>query len=81
MNDEVRQLFYDNYGDLPNLLDAKVDKHLFRALAQFWNLAYRVYSRAVNMPTFSKKLMSITGMSEQLVATRIKQKGDSKCVP
>ncbi|MBA0880930.1 hypothetical protein Goshw_005615 [Gossypium schwendimanii] len=40
-----------------------------------------VYSRAVNVPTFSKKLMSITGMSEQWVAARIKQKGDSKCVP
>ncbi|MFQ6658278.1 hypothetical protein Gotur_027618 [Gossypium turneri] len=41
----------------------------------------KVYSRAINMPTFSKKLMSITGMSEQWVAARIKQKGDSKCVP
>ncbi|MFQ6656158.1 hypothetical protein Gotur_026384 [Gossypium turneri] len=26
----------------------------------------RVYSRAVNVPTFSKKLMNVTGMSEQL---------------
>ncbi len=95
-SDEVRQLFYNNYGDLPYLLDVKVDKHLFQALAQFWNPAYscftfgkvdlvptieeymallrcskfqgdRVYSRAVNVPTFSKKLMSITGMSEQWV--------------
>ncbi|MBA0672240.1 hypothetical protein Goklo_028942 [Gossypium klotzschianum] len=39
-NDEVRQLFYSNYGDLPYLLNVKVDKHLFRALAQFWNPAY-----------------------------------------
>ncbi|MFQ6654550.1 hypothetical protein Gotur_025486 [Gossypium turneri] len=37
----------------------------------------RVYSRAVNVPTFSKKLMRVTGMSEQWVVTRIKQKGDS----
>ncbi|MFQ6634865.1 hypothetical protein Gotur_010511 [Gossypium turneri] len=88
----------------------KVDKHLFWALAQFWNPAYscftfekvdlvltveeymallqcskiqvdRVYSRAVNVPTFLKKLINITGMSEQWVATRIKQKGDSKCIP
>ncbi|MBA0610535.1 hypothetical protein Godav_011367 [Gossypium davidsonii] len=88
----------------------KVDKHLFRALAQFWNPAYSCftfgkvdlvptieeyitllrcsrflvnssYSRAVNMPTFLKKLMNITGMSEQWVAARIKQKGDSKCIP
>ncbi|MBA0635242.1 hypothetical protein Godav_024994 [Gossypium davidsonii] len=34
-----------------------------------------------NVPTFLKKLMSITGMSEQWVAARIKQKGDSKCIP
>ncbi|MFQ6661024.1 hypothetical protein Gotur_029324, partial [Gossypium turneri] len=37
----------------------------------------RVYSKAVNMPTFSKKLIGITGMSEQWVAARVKQKGDS----
>ncbi|MFQ6652031.1 hypothetical protein Gotur_024089 [Gossypium turneri] len=70
----------------------KVYKHLFRALAQFWNTAYgcftfgrvdlvptveeytallrclkiqvdRAYSRAVSVPTFLKKLMSITGMT------------------
>ncbi|MFQ6652667.1 hypothetical protein Gotur_024422 [Gossypium turneri] len=80
------------YGDLPYLLDVKVDKHLFRALAQFWNPAYscftfgrvdlvptveeymallrcskfqvdKVYSKAVNVPTFLKKLMCITGMN------------------
>ncbi|MBA0852775.1 hypothetical protein Goshw_009659 [Gossypium schwendimanii] len=33
-------LFYRDYGDFPYLLDVKVDKHLFRALAQFWNPAY-----------------------------------------
>ncbi|KAG8473515.1 hypothetical protein CXB51_035632 [Gossypium anomalum] len=109
-NSEVKQLFYRNYGDLPYLLDVKVDKHLFRALAQFWNPAYscftfggvdlvptveeymallnclkiqadRAYSRLVNVPTFLKKLISIMGMSEQWVADRIKQKGDSKCIP
>ncbi|MBA0865854.1 hypothetical protein Goshw_015985 [Gossypium schwendimanii] len=41
----------------------------------------KFYSRAVNMPTFLKKLMNITGMSEQWVTVRIKQKGDSKCIP
>ncbi|MBA0784825.1 hypothetical protein Gotri_025295 [Gossypium trilobum] len=70
----------------------KVDKHLFRALAQFWNQAYscftfgkvdlmptideymallrcskilvdKVYSKAVNAPTFSKRLINITGMT------------------
>ncbi|MFQ6653803.1 hypothetical protein Gotur_025026 [Gossypium turneri] len=32
-NNEIKQLFYSSYGDLPYLLDVKVDKHLFRALA------------------------------------------------
>ncbi|XP_052481246.1 uncharacterized protein LOC128035514 [Gossypium raimondii] len=109
-NDEIKQLFYSSYGDLPYLLDVKVDKHLFRALAQFWNPAYscftfgsvdlvltveeytallhcskiqvdKAYSRAANALAFSKKLMNITGMSEQWVTARIKQKGDSKCIP
>ncbi|MBA0765901.1 hypothetical protein Gotri_015011 [Gossypium trilobum] len=91
-NDVVKQLFYSGYGDLPYLLDIKVDKHLFRALAQFWNTAYscftfegvdlvptveeyiallrcskiqvdKVYLRAVNVPTFLKKLMNITRMT------------------
>ncbi|MBA0786731.1 hypothetical protein Gotri_025892 [Gossypium trilobum] len=88
----------------------KVDKHLFRALTQYWNPTYscftfgnvdlvptveeyttlfqcpkvqvdKAYSRATNVPTFLKKLMNITGMSEQWVAARIKQKGDKKCIP
>ncbi|MBA0672739.1 hypothetical protein Goklo_024154, partial [Gossypium klotzschianum] len=87
-----------------------VDKSLFQALAQFWNLAYscftfgnvdlvptlekytallrssriqvdKVYSKAVNVPTFLKKLINITEMSEQWVSARVKQKGDSKCIP
>ncbi|KAG8487783.1 hypothetical protein CXB51_018401 [Gossypium anomalum] len=109
-NNEVKRLFYCNYGDLPYLLDVKIDKDLFRALAQFWNPAYscftfggvdlvptveeymallncpkiqvdRAYSRPINVPTFVKKLMKTTGMSEQWVSARIKQKGDSKCIP
>ncbi|MBA0730724.1 hypothetical protein Golax_020671 [Gossypium laxum] len=32
----------------------------------------RAYSRAINVPTFLKKLMNITGMSEQWVVARIK---------
>ncbi|MBA0577638.1 hypothetical protein Golob_027672 [Gossypium lobatum] len=27
--DETKQLFYCNYGDLPYLLNVKVDRHLF----------------------------------------------------
>ncbi|MBA0755237.1 hypothetical protein Gogos_021060 [Gossypium gossypioides] len=41
----------------------------------------RAYSKTVYVPTFLKKLMNIIGMSEQWVAARIKQKGDSKCIP
>ncbi|XP_052485084.1 uncharacterized protein LOC128040395 [Gossypium raimondii] len=108
--DEVKQLFYYNYGDLPYLLDINVDEHLFRALAQFWNSAYscftfgevdmvptveeyttllrcpriqvdKVYSRTANVSTFTKKLTRITGMSEQWVTARIKQKGENRCIP
>ncbi|MBA0778090.1 hypothetical protein Gotri_006011, partial [Gossypium trilobum] len=43
-NDEIKQLFYSNYGDLPYLLDIKVDEHLFRALAQYWNPAYSCFA-------------------------------------
>ncbi|KAG8500576.1 hypothetical protein CXB51_004299 [Gossypium anomalum] len=88
----------------------KVDKHLFRALVQFWNPAYscftfrrvdlvptveeymallrclkiqvdKAYSKATNVTAFVKNLVNITRMSEQWVASRIKQKGDSKCIP
>ncbi|MBA0645900.1 hypothetical protein Goklo_013931 [Gossypium klotzschianum] len=93
-DDEIKQLFYCNYDNWPYLLNIKMDKHLFRALDQFWNPAYscftfgkvdlvptvkeymtllrcpktqtdKAYSRAVSVSTFLKKLMSITGMSEQ----------------
>ncbi|MBA0575892.1 hypothetical protein Golob_027945 [Gossypium lobatum] len=40
----------------------------------------KAYSRAVNVPTFVKKLMNIIGMSEQWVTAQIKQKGESKCI-
>ncbi|MBA0798064.1 hypothetical protein Gohar_008699 [Gossypium harknessii] len=43
-DDETKQLFYFNYGDLPYLLDVKVDKNLFRALTQYWNLAYSCFT-------------------------------------
>ncbi|KAK5826367.1 hypothetical protein PVK06_021285 [Gossypium arboreum] len=41
---ETKQLFYQSYGDLPYLLDIKVDKYLFRAMAQFWNSAYSCFT-------------------------------------
>ncbi|MBA0858788.1 hypothetical protein Goshw_000376 [Gossypium schwendimanii] len=37
-------LFYANYGDLPYLLDIKIDKHLFRAFVQFWNSVYSCFT-------------------------------------
>ncbi|KAG8500606.1 hypothetical protein CXB51_002645 [Gossypium anomalum] len=105
-DDEAKQLFYQNYGGLPYLLDFKVDMHLFRAMVQFWNPAYscftfgdidlvptleeyatllrcsriqghKAYVRPANLSTFTKKLVMITGMSEQWAATRVQQKGDN----
>ncbi|KAA3458455.1 227 kDa spindle and centromere-associated protein-like protein [Gossypium australe] len=43
-DNETKQQFYGTYGDLPYLLDVKIDKHLFRAMAQFWNAAYSCFS-------------------------------------
>ncbi|KAK5776309.1 hypothetical protein PVK06_044268 [Gossypium arboreum] len=40
----------------------------------------RIYSRAACVPTFWKKLMIITGMSEQWVTAQIKEKGECKCI-
>ncbi|MBA0577022.1 hypothetical protein Golob_024315, partial [Gossypium lobatum] len=42
--------------------------------------ADKAYSRAANIPTFLKRLMSITMMNEQWVTVQIKQKGDGKCI-
>ncbi|MBA0789576.1 hypothetical protein Gotri_000098 [Gossypium trilobum] len=41
----------------------------------------KAYSRASNISTFLKILMNITRMCSQWVVARIKQKGDSKCIP
>ncbi|MBA0671662.1 hypothetical protein Goklo_000027, partial [Gossypium klotzschianum] len=43
-SNEVKQLFYSSYGDLPYLLDIKVDKHLFRARTRCWNPAYSCFT-------------------------------------
>ncbi|KAG8480330.1 hypothetical protein CXB51_024700 [Gossypium anomalum] len=40
----------------------------------------RIYSRAACVPAFWKKLMTITGMSEQWITTRIKEKGECKAL-
>ncbi|KAG8474324.1 hypothetical protein CXB51_034043 [Gossypium anomalum] len=91
-DDEAKQLFYQNYGDLPYLLDVKVDKYLLQVMVQFWNPAYscftfgdvdlvptleeytnllrcpriqgyKAYVRPASLPTFTKKLVMITGMN------------------
>ncbi|MBA0638545.1 hypothetical protein Godav_029483 [Gossypium davidsonii] len=80
----IKQLFYSNYGDLSFLVDVDlvptVEEYttLLRCLKTQIDKAY---SRTGNVPTYLKKLMCITGMSKQWVAARIKQKGDSKCIP
>ncbi|KAG8486776.1 hypothetical protein CXB51_020120 [Gossypium anomalum] len=95
----TKQLFYQNYGNIPYLFDIKVDKQLFRAMAQLWNSVYscftfeevdlvptmeeyttllrcpkiqasKAYAKVFNGPTFVKKLISITGMSEPWVTAR-----------
>ncbi|KAA3465033.1 6-phosphofructo-2-kinase/fructose-2,6-bisphosphatase-like protein [Gossypium australe] len=97
------------YGDLPYLLDVKVDELVFQAITQYWNSAYscftfgrvdlvptveehtvllrcpkiqvdKAYSMAPSVPTFVRKLINITGMNEQWVTARIKQKGEYKCI-
>ncbi|KAA3488214.1 myosin heavy chain-like [Gossypium australe] len=43
-DEETNQLFYGNYGDLPHLLDIKIDEHLFRVFTQYWNPAYSCFT-------------------------------------
>ncbi|KAG8480021.1 hypothetical protein CXB51_025177 [Gossypium anomalum] len=43
-DERIKQLFYQNYGDISYLLDVRVDKHLFQALAQFWNSTYKCFT-------------------------------------
>ncbi|XP_052885759.1 uncharacterized protein LOC128294069 [Gossypium arboreum] len=42
---------------------------------------HKAYVRPASIPTFTKKLVMITGMSEQWAVARVQQKGDSKCIP
>ncbi|KAG8502568.1 hypothetical protein CXB51_000017 [Gossypium anomalum] len=96
-DDEIKRLFYCHYGDLPYLLDVKIDERLcftfgkvdlvptieeYTALIRCPRIQVdRIYSKAANGPAFSKRLMNITGMSEQWVTARIKQKGGCRCIP
>ncbi|KAL1172574.1 hypothetical protein V6Z11_A05G357700 [Gossypium hirsutum] len=85
-DEETKQLFYQSYGDIAYLLDIKVDKHLFRVMAHFWNSAYNCFTfgEVDLVPTveeYTTLLRNISGMSEPWVTARIQQKGDSKCIP
>ncbi|KAG8474225.1 hypothetical protein CXB51_033537 [Gossypium anomalum] len=98
-DDEAKQLFYQNYGDLPYLLDVKFwnpayscftfgDVDLVPTLEEYTTLlscprieGYKAYVRPATLPTFTKKLVMITGMSEQWAAAHVQQKGDSKYIP
>ncbi|MBA0671097.1 hypothetical protein Goklo_025475, partial [Gossypium klotzschianum] len=82
----------NSYLDRELIMDKGfLDKVEDNAAVQIWSekiqqekgdsLAVGIYSRAANVLTFLKKLMNITGMSEQWVAARIKLKGDCKCIP
>ncbi|KAK9000012.1 hypothetical protein V6N11_082148 [Hibiscus sabdariffa] len=43
-DDNLKQDFYQSYGDITYLLDVKVEKPLIRALAQRWNVAYSCFT-------------------------------------
>ncbi|XP_052487967.1 uncharacterized protein LOC128041709 [Gossypium raimondii] len=69
----------------------KVDKHLFRALAQFWNPTYSCFTFGkVDLVSIVEEYMALLRFSKiqvdrvyskVWVAARIKQKGNSKCIP
>ncbi|MFQ6664766.1 hypothetical protein Gotur_031760 [Gossypium turneri] len=84
-DDEIKQLFYFNYGDLPYLLDIKVDKHLFRVLAQFWNPAYSCFTfgKVDLVPIVEKytTLLRCPKIQTDKAYSRAVSKGDNKCIP
>ncbi|MFQ6622945.1 hypothetical protein Gotur_001753 [Gossypium turneri] len=81
-NDETKQLFYSNYGDLPYLLNIKVDERLFRALAQYWNPAYSCFTfgNVDLVPTVEEYTALLHCTRLQWIMARIKQKGECKCI-
>ncbi|KAG8487954.1 hypothetical protein CXB51_018769 [Gossypium anomalum] len=81
-DDGVKQLFYQNYGDISYLLDIRVDKHLFRVIVQFWNSAYKCFTFGdVDFLDFYEETDKHFWDERALVTARIQQKGDSKCIP
>ncbi|MBA0655921.1 hypothetical protein Goklo_008341 [Gossypium klotzschianum] len=60
-DDETKQLFYPDYGDLHYLLDVKVDKHFFQAFTQYWNPAYSCF-------TFGKQMHPLENFVDLILA-------------
>ncbi|MBA0755756.1 hypothetical protein Gogos_021153 [Gossypium gossypioides] len=82
--DEIKQLFYCHYA-LTQYWNPAYSFFTFRkmdlvpTIEEYIALLRcpkiqtdKVYSRTANVPTFLKKLMSITGMSEQWITAQIK---------
>ncbi|XP_016729699.1 uncharacterized protein [Gossypium hirsutum] len=61
----------------------RVDKRLFRALAQFWNPAYNCFTfgKVDLVPTIEEYTALLRCSKVQWVTARIKQKRDSRCIP
>ncbi|MFQ6629681.1 hypothetical protein Gotur_007327 [Gossypium turneri] len=73
-------------GYVSELWDFTLDKYLFRALAQYWNPAYSCFTfgKLDLVPTVEEYTALLRCPNIQIdkwVAARIKQKGDSKCIP
>ncbi|KAG8502322.1 hypothetical protein CXB51_000312 [Gossypium anomalum] len=79
---ETKQLFYEyscfTFGEVDLVLTVEEYTALLRC-PRFQ--VDRIYSRAVNVPTFWKKLMAITRISEQWITARIKEKGELMVFP
>ncbi|MFQ6670569.1 hypothetical protein Gotur_035429 [Gossypium turneri] len=75
-------LFYSGYGDLPYLLDIKVDKYLIHAIAQFWNPAYSCFTfGGVDLvPTVEEYIALLHCPKLQVDKAYSRAKGDSKCI-
>ncbi|KAK5840405.1 hypothetical protein PVK06_009305 [Gossypium arboreum] len=72
-----------NYGDLPYLLDIKVDKYLFRGMVQFWNPAYSCFTfgEVDLVPTLEEDTTLLHYPKIQVGHSSSQQKGDGKCIP
>ncbi|MBA0787503.1 hypothetical protein Gotri_025712, partial [Gossypium trilobum] len=64
-NNEARQLFYSNYGDLPLLLDMKVDKHLFLSSCPVLESCLQLlHIRESRFGAYSRRILDFTSVFE-----------------